>query len=476
MSRSYRIAGSLAVYATLAGCIGAGPTPPRGRVAIAVAPLSLPGVVDADYTLTVTNAAGGAGETVWTKALSSRGYGDGAGSLSYVGTCDAEAGINTVTLRLDALYDASGELAPASYMNPTPVAREVGCVEGADVAVRFDITLARRAEQGFFDVAVQFRDIFCSAKLDCERDGADLELVHDASGARGMTAVLGFACTGSLSGSTYLYFDDPVITCSGLTQEIRVDPTGLGNVALGAAPSANADGYLFGAIVFRGVEGFAGKAYWNVAFGLDSDVFDAAGTCLLRQRATASGEAFPQQPGGFPLPPGSVYPVIEWAVPLSDATHRVCTQHEVDAPLSGVATQYLGYLPVLNGFTWSPEPIRLKHRFEPASGIVLSAGTPICNPSCAHGVCAAADTCDCSGTGYEGATCATPICTPAARTGPARRPTPATAPGPASTARPAPTTSTSAPPTTAAATPTPPARTRPAGAPARAIRATSATA
>ncbi|TNF30481.1 MAG: hypothetical protein EP329_13675, partial [Deltaproteobacteria bacterium] len=391
------------------------PRGPVGRLAVDVAPLTLPGITDAEYVLTVHNGPGGTGDVVWTKAVSSQGYGDGAGSLSYVGTCDAETGTNTVTLELTALYDASGEVSTASYMNPTPIRRDVACVANTDVAVQFDIALARRAEQGFFDVAVQFKDLFCSAKLDCEKaDHSDLELLHAPSGARDMTVVLGFACTGSLTGSTYLYMDNVVVACAGLAQDVIVAPTGLGNVT----PLANADGYLFGAAVYRGVEGLAGKAYWNVSLGLDATTFATAGACTLTTRATASDTPFPQEPAGFPLPAGTVYPVIGWSVPLSDATHRVCTQHEVDAGPE-VATTYEGYLPLANGFTWAAGPIYLQNRFQPVhpsspNGEVLSAGTPICNPGCDHGVCVSlgeVNQCECAGTGYEGATCATPVCT-----------------------------------------------------------------
>ncbi|TNF25765.1 MAG: hypothetical protein EP329_22425 [Deltaproteobacteria bacterium] len=396
-------------------CIGAEPAP-KGHVAIAVAPLNLPGVTDADYTLTVTNGPGGSGDVVWTRALTSRTHGDGAGSLSYVGPCDADTGVNTVQLELTALYDASGEIAPASYMNPTPITREVTCVANADTPLQFDITLARRAEQGFFDVAVQFRDIFCAAKLDCE-DGAgdDLELLHMPTGGRGMTVVMGFACTGSLSGTTYLYMNDLVVDCAGQALDVRVSPVGQGNVT----PDSNPGGYLFGAAVYRGVEGFAGKAYWNVSLGLDATTFATQGTCVLTTRATASAEPLPQLAGGFPLPEGSVYPVIDWQVTLSDASGRVCTQHEVDGG-NGVATQYLGYLPLFTGFTWGTDPIYLQHRYEPASGVVLSAGAPICNPACAHGACVSAvpdNVCDCTGSGYTGATCDVPVCTTACANG-----------------------------------------------------------
>ncbi|PKN55059.1 MAG: hypothetical protein CVU56_23325 [Deltaproteobacteria bacterium HGW-Deltaproteobacteria-14] len=401
-------------------CVAVTPAP-TGRLAVDVAPLNLSGLTDADYTITVFNGPNATGDVVWTRAVTSQRYGDGAGSLAYVGTCDAATGVNTVELRLTALHDAGGVVAVGSYMNPTPITREVTCVADADVAVTFDITLARQADQGFFDVAVQFRDIFCSAKLDCQKpDGSDLELLHAPGGARDMTVVLGFACTGSLTGTTYLYMDDLVIDCAGEALDVRVDPTGVGNVT----PTANPGAYLFGAAVYRGVEGFAGKAYWNVSLGLDAATFTHNGACLLTTRATASAEPFPQQAGGFPLPAGTVYPVIDWRVTLSDGLlpdgRRVCTSHQVNGADGGVATNYLGYLPLSNGFTWDPAPIYLRHRFQPSSGEVLSAGAPICNPSCAHGVCVAQgldNVCDCSGTGFIGDTCATPVCTAACLNG-----------------------------------------------------------
>jgi len=399
---------------------------PEGQVSIAVAPLNLAGITDAVYTLRVTNGAGGAGQVVWEKAgIRSTRYGDGGGSLAYVGTCDAATGTNTVTLTLTSLSDVDGPVAVGSYMNPTPVSREVACLDNRDVPVTFDITLARRANQGFFDVAVQFDDIFCSAKLDCETaSGADLELLHDSGGARDMTVVMGFACTGSITGTpTFLYMDDPVITCGDpdVTSVIRVDPTGRGNVSLTTLPSVNPDGYLFAAAVYRGVEGFAGKAYWNVSFGLDEATFAALGPCTLSGRATASAGAWTQQQAGFALPPGSVYPVIDWSVMLSDAAGRRCHKHEVNQDGSGVVTNYLGYLPLLGGFTWGTDPIYLQHRYEPAAsggaGEVLSAGQPICTPSCAHGACVAPGTCDCAGTGYGGDACETPVCTAACLNG-----------------------------------------------------------
>ncbi|TNF24887.1 MAG: hypothetical protein EP329_24170 [Deltaproteobacteria bacterium] len=414
-----RILGAgLALSIALSGCLQETPAPgPTGRLGIDVAALSLEGVTDATYTLEVTNAAAGAGETVWTKTLTSSQYGDGAGSIAYVGTCDADVpgGVNTVKLTLLELTNASGTVDPATYQNPTlpnALTREIVCVENTDVAVTFDITIVQEASQGFFDVAVNFSDIFCSAKLDCERDGGgDLELLHNASGARDMTAVLGFACTGAPAGQTYLYMDDIVIQCSGYAADVRIDPTSLGNVDTHASPNANADDYLFGASVFRGVEGFAGKAYWNISLGLDDTKFAAAGACTLVARATASDWAWPQTVDGFPLPEGSVYPVIDWSVPISNSAGRVCTTHAVNQADGYVATNYLGYLPALNAFTWGPDPIYIASRYEPATQQVLRAAAAICNPTCAHGGdCVATDVCACLPGWEDGANCVTPQC------------------------------------------------------------------
>lgn len=146
------------------------PTAPG--IAIRVAPLDLPGVTNAVYTLTVRNESGSA---VWSRQLDSIAYGGGDGSVSYVGPCDADddpsgdgAATNTVSLSLDELDTASAPLAPgADYANPAPsdapLVQSAVCVADADTAVSFDLTVARRAEQGFFDVAITFDDIFCSA-------------------------------------------------------------------------------------------------------------------------------------------------------------------------------------------------------------------------------------------------------------------------------------------------------------------------
>ncbi|TNF25192.1 MAG: hypothetical protein EP329_23520 [Deltaproteobacteria bacterium] len=388
LQRTLRTLGVTLFVWAASGCVEGGP-PVDGAgapLAISVAALSLPGITDADYTVTVTNGPDGAGEIVWQRAIDSIGYGDGGGSASIVGTCDADAGVNSVTLELDALYQGAGVLVDAAtYLNPTPITKNVSCQANGDTQVVFDMTLARAAQQGFFDVAVSFEDVFCSAKLDCVRDGTadDLDLLHNPllGGARDLTAVLAFACTGSPTATdTYLYMDDPVVTCSGLADPVTFDVSGQGNVDLAAATSQNPGAYLFGAAVYRGDEQLAGKAYWNVQLGLNSAAFAAAGDCTLVSRATASSSAWPLVDGGFPLPEGSVYPVIDWSVPLTDAAGRVCTTHPVNGG-NGVATHYLGYLAVPNGFTWADAPIFLRHRYTRGGSVETPDDLPVLTPA-----------------------------------------------------------------------------------------------
>jgi len=327
----------------LAGC-GKTEAPAGPPLSIAVAPLELPGLGDADYTVTVKSAAS---EVVWTRALRSSAYGDGAGSLSYVGTCDAASQPNTVELSLDALRAVGGATIPAdTYANPTasgPLVLSAACVEGQDNRVEFNLTVARQANQGFFDIAISFKDIFCSAKLDCGETTAeadDLRLLHDASGARATTAVLGFACTASVAtGNTVLYLDNIEITCAaGSGLPTVIDTAGVGMVQdLDAAPNANPDGYLFAAAVYRGQEGIGNKRYWNVALGLNRAVFPDVGGCTLATRATASDALFDQGT----TPAGTTYPLIQWNVPLSDAGGRLCTSHPVNGG-NGVAVVYTG--------------------------------------------------------------------------------------------------------------------------------------
>lgn len=132
------------------------------------------------------------GGTPDTDALCSDRFGNGAGgALSYVGPCDADGQadpgdadgerMNSVTVWFDGLYGASGGYIDPNgtqgWQNPCVDAAgaEVGCTldvlceENADARVAFDFTVMREANQGFFDIAVSFEDVFCSAKVGAPR-------------------------------------------------------------------------------------------------------------------------------------------------------------------------------------------------------------------------------------------------------------------------------------------------------------------
>ena len=352
----------LAWFVTLSAC-GASDTasPDASRFEVTVAALELEGVADACYQLEVTRA----GAPVWSRGgLCASRYGAGA-DISYVAPCDGDgaegAGVlNTVTLRIESLSGPGG--APitdfvdpcAAPHAPSGCQLQASCTPNADTPVRFDLTLMRRAEQGFFDVAVEFDDLFCSAKVDCvDNQGQALRLVHDpASQSRVESVVLAFACTdgdapsslGDPSGSTHLYRDAIEIVCG--TEVFQVDPSaGPGNVYGLDAPAP-----LVQAMVFEGAESVvnqatnqdADKLFWNVALGLDTAWFQSrpsGTTCTLRTRMTASQGPLPE--GRPPL--DAVYPFIAVDLPLwstGSASTRLCSRHPLDGLPAGVSTSF----------------------------------------------------------------------------------------------------------------------------------------
>ncbi|TNF32061.1 MAG: hypothetical protein EP329_11280 [Deltaproteobacteria bacterium] len=318
----------------LCACAGAPGDVPGGRLAIDVAPLSLTGLADATYTLRVVN---GLDQEVWVKTVTSTQHGDGAGAVSYVGPCDADpaAQPNRIELVVDGIADASGALTEGvDWANPAPTGAplvlEATCDPDRDVAVDFDIAIARAARQGFFDVAVELVDVFCSAKLDCQNDsGQPLQLLHNADGQRDTTAVLALACTGGPGSTTELYMSDIVVTCGGDTTTI--DPA-LGPGKLSVIPASGLpDTHIFDALVTAGSEllGTYDKKYWNVALGLA----DVTG-CTLSATATASDGALTD--GATPV--GTTWPVIHWA-----GDFDACTRHGLDSGDGVVTTQYTDF-------------------------------------------------------------------------------------------------------------------------------------
>lgn len=334
-SRSALLAAAAVAFAACSG----GDAPPRPRadgpsVRIAVAPLSLPGVTNAEYTLVVTNPSG----EVWRRTVTSRGYGDGRGGVAYVGPCDATQNPHTVTLTIDHLYGGTDGATPLTdWVDPGALAKTgVTCVSQGDTPVDFEITLLRAARQGFFDIAVDLEDLFCSAKVDCEYDdGAPIHLLHDpSSGERGPTMVVGLACTAGPNevAATALHLSALKLSCDDAAGGERVHWLlpfeGPGN--LGASPPE-----VFQHAVYRGLESLPGlsKCFWNTAIGLDPSALH--GTCRLTGKATVSAGAF----GNDTTPAGRVYPVIDLDVSVSAVNGELsCGQHPLGS--AGVSVRY----------------------------------------------------------------------------------------------------------------------------------------
>jgi len=308
------------------------------RLAIGVAPLSLPGVVDVDYRVRVLNSDGA---VVWERSLSSSRFGDAAGGVSYVGSCDATASPNRVELEVEALHTAAGPLDPATWQNPAPLGSPVGittpCVANSDHLVSFNLTILRAAEQGFFDIAVNFDQIFCSAKLDCGEPDAPINLLFTPEGNRGPTMVMAFACTSGQDRPTWLWMRRARVHCEDGTTYTVHPSGGPGNA--GARPPL-----LFQTAVYHGAEELPGvdKCYWNLAFGVDlAHLATIPGGCRLEVAATASAAYLE----GGATPADTVYPLVTWDVPFtSDGQGLLCSppSHALNAEDSGVVTAYTG--------------------------------------------------------------------------------------------------------------------------------------
>jgi len=370
--------------ATLA-CDGGASAPPTGtRLAIDIAALSLEGVGDVVWDIEVVNGRAPTPDVVWQRRLSSTAYGDGAGSASYVGACDADPTVreNTVRVWVVGVYDApvaslgtfsAGALGGAAgsaldFENPTaagPLTQTVTCREDADAEVRFDVALMRPARQGFFDVAVNFDDVFCSAKLDCCVDSddsgtcatngsEDTRLLFTSAGVRGSTMVLGLACTAGPGSDvdTLLYLDPLELDCTApasddFDADISVTPSGpSGNrcapgddgmsscTDVVSEAGVDADDYLFQVAVYQGVETLtsgaqpAQKAYWNVALGVKRP---AIGGCWFRTRASASDANHTQIVDDKTIAAGAIYPYIQWDAELASCTSESLSFGSSDA-------------------------------------------------------------------------------------------------------------------------------------------------
>lgn len=314
----------------LVACTSNGALNPSGKVAVNTRALTFAGVSDADYGLAIFN---GQDELVWRKDhLRASTYGSGA-SLAYVAPCDADQPQNRVELTINTLYDGTTPLGAETWTNPTaggPITRTFTCRADADVAVDFDVTVMRAANQGFFDFAVELDGIFCSAKVDC----VDALLLDPESSARGPTVVVGFACTSGDARPTWLHYSDVALVCGDHTTYLS-PAAGPGNIG---APAPT----LYGAATYRGQDDFGGQAgcHWNLALGLDEGA--GAASCVLRASATATTAPLT----GHTIAADVVYPFVTIEVPLTNASGEMtCGSHPLDGSPVGVATTYTSATP-----------------------------------------------------------------------------------------------------------------------------------
>ncbi len=453
MNPAYRIVAIFSV--SLVACTESPDESARG-VSIAVAPLALPSVGKVCYDIEVTNGPDKSGDTVWSKgtpglnggtpdndAVCSTQYGnDGGGDITYIGPCDADGPdgerMNSVTVWFDGLYDDGlayiDPAGPQGWQNPCVDAdgNEVGCTlnvlceDNADALVEFNFTVMRQANQGFFDVAVNFNDIFCSAKFDCSyaSEGvcsgpgggcttgtlvagkatcdtdADcvvedpIELLHDGAGERDRTFVLGFACTAGPGAdvATELYLNDLELDCNSdddpdtFNADFTLSTAGVidgnqceaGKVSeCGVLTTGNEaldpDDFVYQFAVYRGEEELdddatdapLNKAYWNLALGVNP----AIAGCRIRIAGTAEDANDPDdgaQDGV--IAPGHVYPVIAW-----DVDAATCRQERASvAPAGGFFA---------NAISYATGMIRLQYTAPTHTGAgfanVLSATLPV---------------------------------------------------------------------------------------------------
>jgi len=334
---------SLALAATLGACGSEAPAAPRDALRINVAPLQLDDVDEVTYGIEVVSQLG----TVWEQTgLTSTQYGDGQSALSYVGPCDAsdEANPHTVRLTIERIRAGGRDLVdPVDFRNPAPAGDPVSiagivCIENGDVPVEFNLTIVRAARQGFFDFAIEFEDIFCSAKIDCHD-----ALLHNGD-ARDATAVVAFACTAGVGTTsaqdTWLYLSDLRLTCDGLP---ALPPVVLPASAAtpGQHGAAGVGVYEWGA--YQGEEQLTSggqvldKCFWNRAVGIDRAAL-AGRNCVVDGTATATDRPLT---AATLAGPGVSYPVVRFSVQVISAAGALCGANPLDGVGSGVRTAYV---------------------------------------------------------------------------------------------------------------------------------------
>ncbi len=270
------------------------------------------------------------------------------------------------------------------------------CNENEDTLVEFNFTVMRDAKQGFFDVAVNFEDVFCSAKYDTcydvgTADERPIELLFGPDGARDHTGVMGLACAGNPNSveATVLHRSEIWVWCDDWNHYWAVDATlGEGNVELAEygyqPPSAQEIGICvddcstirevtaYEACVaacqgvpitlryatYWGTEqldcgngpGSCAKVYWNVAFDMAHLEEQGLDNCYALTIASASSADSTAFTDGEILQDGTTYPVIDYGdmdgswntgLPLVVAGDLPCVAEQLNAPGSLVQTEYV---------------------------------------------------------------------------------------------------------------------------------------
>jgi hypothetical protein len=325
-------------------------------VELRVAALDLPGVENACYDVVVTN---GLNELLWafgnptksrpedTQTICSDALGIEDGALSYFGPCDGSSPETTVTLFVDSLW-AAGDVALTDWQNPCPsptgCSVTTTCIPGGNVTAQFDLTVLREAEQGFFDISVNFDSIFCTAQVDCERQGSSgpepiTMLLDPATGTRLPTALLSFSCTAGAGRDTHLYLTESLV-CGATTI-----PLSLAGREGNIYTADNRPSPILQAATYRGFD------LRTNAQGQSSDVIQfttavaldfTASTANCDLVASLSATAGRQTPP-FATPFGTIHPVIRVNTRLTNmgGTDYACTQSTIgDGPEDGLWVTY----------------------------------------------------------------------------------------------------------------------------------------
>ncbi len=373
MNRYCRL--TLAAGAVALGSVacGEGSTPVVGSdgpaVSIVVAPLDQSGVGVGCFDLEVATALG----TLWEKGdptlnylqndldtICSDDHGNaGGGSIRWVGSCDAQdaadtdpngrAGVqNAVTLWFDGIYNVAKTAETAGVYDPCGTAGctlEFDCIANADTLAEFNFTVIRDAENGFFDIAVRFDNIYCASKYDdCYSNNQDITLFSDDDGDH-KTGVYALACTAPLGSDVDLHYGNLAVVCSGFT--FPINPNVSARTDAASVPAGHSLTYD----VFRDqtavncdddtvdppVTGNCNGLFWNISFDLTD--LEGLGTCTLAFSATATNGTG-SFVDGLPTNPGSTYPYIDVDATITGGD--ACQQNPLNGDGSAVVTNYHG--------------------------------------------------------------------------------------------------------------------------------------